>query len=231
MGDVKENEDYHEQFKIKVRITAHAYAEEKIHDEYFDYPEYGIAGCTTMGPLDKARGKDCEYYYDANTTLGDFDHYFMRFIWGDTARSEIFAKMTFIAKNRRFVIDNEEASFLNAVDKYLDTSHLGVIEICYWVSYDAGQIEPKAGKLRYTVHSRERGKHNSPHVHVSDSGYNYEAVVLIDTGEVKEGSLPDKLAREAKRTILGNQRYYYECWNTLTDGLAVDIDHEMGIVE
>ena len=63
MGDVKENEDYHEQFKIKVRITAHAYAEEKIHDEYFDYPEYGIAGCTTMGPLDKARGKECEYYY------------------------------------------------------------------------------------------------------------------------------------------------------------------------
>ena len=231
MINIKESEDLKEQYKIIVKITAHAYAEGKIHDEYFEYPGYGIAGATTMEPLDKARGKEYEYDYDNGTTLGEFDHYFINLIWGDTDKSQVYARMTFIVKNRRYSIDNEEASFSYVVDKYLDPSHIGTIEICYWVSHDAGQIEPKEGKLRYIVHSRERGKHNIPHVHVSDSGYTCEAVVSIDTGKVIAGSLPKRLEKEAKRTILGNQSYYFECWNTMTDGLVVDIDHETGIVD
>lgn len=62
MVKMKENERHEEKLMIRVRITAHAYAEGEVHDECFDLPEYGIVGSKTMGPLDKETNKRNELY-------------------------------------------------------------------------------------------------------------------------------------------------------------------------
>ena len=45
------------------------------------------------------------------------------------------------------------------------------------------------------------------------------------------GELPSKYAKMAKKKILSDQEYFYNCWNTMTDGLQVDINHHYGYIK
>ena len=78
--------------------------------------------------------------------------------------------------------------------------------------------------------SHESGSHNKPHVHVRDTQYRYNASVSLDDGEVIVGNLPKKLAKLAKKKVLSDQEFFYNCWNTMTDGLKVDINHHYKII-
>ena len=64
-----------------------------------------------------------------------------------------------------------------------------------------------------------------------DAGYEYEASIRISDGEIIAGTLPTKLANKAKDKILEDQDYLYHCWNTMTDGLKIDINHHYGYIE
>ena len=77
------------------------------------------------------------------------------------------------------------------------------------------------------MNSRERGKHNEPHVHLLDLNSHQEAVIIIRTLEII-GKFPPKLIKKVKKKVKSEERFLLEQWNTLTDGLRVDIDRYFG---
>ncbi len=215
---------------INVLIKAHAFAEEKLVDELFSQsPHYGIVGPEVMEPLAKWRYKTVVVSYQEDTTVIQIQESIDRIIWGFPSQKLLSRpRFSFEYKNERFEIDNPAANFLNLLEKFLDPKQSGSITVCYLVCHDAGRVEPTKGILRFCIHSRESGKHHEPHVHVYDAAKNYEASICIADGKVLAGSLPKKLARVAQDVILNNQEYYYYCWETMTAGLNIDINHHFG---
>lgn len=119
---------------------------------------------------------------------------------------------------------------MEILKKYLDPNNIGTITFSVLVSCDAGGVA-REGPLRYFVHSHEAGSHHEPHIHVRDNAYEHEASIRISDGEIIAGELPSKYAKMAKTKILSDQEFFYNCWNTLTDGLQVDINHHYGYIE
>lgn len=113
--------------------------------------------------------------------------------------------------------------------KYLDTNNTGTITVYVLICCDAGQID-KVDDLYYIVHSKEAGCHNEAHIHAHDKCCQNDASVRISDGNVIEGRLSPKLTKKAKKRILENQEFFYNCRNTMTDGLRVDISHHFGNV-
>lgn len=95
----------------------------------------------------------------------------------------------------------------------------------FWAG--AGDVWNDDG-LRYYMHSKERGKHKSPHIHVE---YRHEEEVSIEilTGKKLAGEMKEKRFKKAKQRILDNQKFLLQFWNDKTDGINVDINHFLGI--
>ncbi len=218
---------------INVLIKAHAFAEEKLADKVFSQsPHYGIVGPEVMEPLARWRNQTLAVSYQEDTTVKQFQEGIDINIWGFPAQQLLIRpRFSFEYKNERFEIDNPDAVFLNLIEKHLDPERTGSITVCYLVCHDAGRIKTTECVLRYYVYSHESGKHNEPHVHVCDTANEHKASVRIADGKVIAGKLPGRLERIAKNEILSKQDFYYDCWNTLTDGLRVDINHHFGYIE
>lgn len=217
---------------INVFIQAHAYAEEKLFDRCFlEPPHYGIVGPEVMAPLAQNRDHTFVVHYDEYTTVSEFQESIDGLIWGFSSKELLCRpRFTFIYQDERFEIDDPSSSFAFLLHKYLDPESTGTITVCYLVCHDAGSVGPNEGRLRYYVYSHEAGKHQEPHIHVKDAEHNFKASVSIATGEIIVGSLPGKYRKIAKKEILSKKDYYYNCWNTLTDGLKVDINHHFGYI-
>ena len=215
----------------RITICAHAYAEDEIHDEYFESDDFGIVGPEVMLPLCKVRGNVVEYQYNETSELINLDEWLSEYIWGNECDiGRMSSLFCFLSLDDRFYIEDPHANLSFIINKYLDPLGTGNIKVCYLVSYNAGAVGPKNGPLRYRMHSREHGKHNQPHVHVRTADFEFDASIAIEDGEVLAGELPAKLLREARKEILSRKEYYYKCWNTLTDGLSVDVDYRLGRV-
>lgn len=81
------------------------------------------------------------------------------------------------------------------------------------------------------IHAYCEESHNEPHVHVRDTGYEYEASLALKDGRILAGSFPRKLLKKAQRKLVEEQAYFLRCWNTQTDGLTVDINHHFGYIK
>ena len=219
--------------RLIVLIEAHSYADEELHDEYFDdVPGYAIAGPLVMAPLAAIRGKEIEIFYDESTTLGSIRQLIIERIWNRSLSdvdSVSDVRFTFLAGTERYEIENPNQNFCYIKDKYLDIEHTNRIPVCFLVSHNAGMVGPKNGPLRYYMHSREKGQHNEPHVHVRVHGSGEEVSVMLLTGKIV-GEMPYKYVKIALDEIMQNQQYYVECWNKYTDGLKVDINHSRGFI-
>lgn len=130
----------------------------------------------------------------------------------------------------RYYVSDIEHDFSTLKSKYLDPKSTGGIMVGVLVSCNAGDIGG-VHPLRFYVRSREAGNNHEAHVHVCDVGHQYEASVRISDGEVIAGKLSKKLAKLAKESILADQEYFYNCWNTMTDGLKVDINRHYGYIK
>lgn len=217
--------------RLNVEFVVHAYAEERLCDEELE-PEsdYGLYGPDVMIPLAAKRGTVMPFEYSENTTVGELLNAIKLAIWGEVSEDSIApVEYSFLYKEERYFVDNENANLLWLLKKYLDPEESGSVTACILVSCDAGAVFEQY-PLRFFVHSREAGKHNEPHIHVCDSGSDYEASVRISDGKIIVGYLPRKLERLAEKTILENQAYFYNCWNTKTDGLLADINHHFNII-
>lgn len=212
-----------------IKLDIHAFAREKLCDEQLKSP-YGLYGLEVMQPLGRKINYEFEFLYDSQTQVMDVVNAAKTEIWGNDHKDdwtpEVFA---FTVQNERYYIADQTKNFGELVEKYLDRNHTGKIILTVLVSCDAGTI-CNDGVLRYYVHSHEAGKHNEPHIHVRDLGFHYEASVRISDGEIIAGMLPRKLANKAKNKILSDQEFFAHCWNTMTDGLEIDINHHYGYI-
>ena len=217
--------------KITVKLEIHAYAEEQLCDECFDDPPYlGINGPEIMLPLSKKRGHTFIYEYSESTRVADIIDAVKQDIWGSDGEPECSpTSYSFLIDGERYYVHDYERSFPALKSKYLDPQNTGVITVGVLVSCNAGDIGG-VHPLRFYVRSHEAGNHHEAHVHVYDVGHQYDASVRISDGEVIAGKLPPKLAKLAKKSILADQEYFYNCWNTMTDGLKVDINHHYGYI-
>lgn len=217
---------------VQVKLEIHAFVEERLCDECFDAaPHYGINGPEIMYPLSIKRNHIMTFQYDAQTSLRDIINAVKREIWGDSEAGEYAPVIYgFLVHNERYYIVDDSQSLMKLLPAYLDPDDTGTITFCILVSCNAGDVA-RGGPLRYYVHSREAGRHNEPHIHVRDTSHRYEASVRISDGKVIAGELPRKYEKMAKEKILSDQNYFYECWNTRTDGLQADINHHYGYIE
>lgn len=218
--------------KIRIKLDIHAYVQEQLCDEVFDdAPWYGINGPEIMGPLSKKRNHEMVFEYTEQTCLSEVVNAVKYEIWGDSKEGEMAgASYSFLVDNERYYIVDEAHNFVDILSKYVDPDQAGIITICVLMSCDAGGVASE-GPLRYYVHSHESGSHHEAHIHVRDNAYEYEASIRISDGEIIAGELPSKYAKMAKKKILSDQEYFYNCWNTMTDGLQVDINHHYGYIK
>lgn len=222
--------DMEKKKSVTVKYDIHSYAEERLCDYYFDEPyAFGIAGPEIVKPLCNKRNTTFEFEYDELTTVNDLICAAKQDIWGNpefVAHNTDFA----FSVNGERLYPEKRVNFSYILKKYLDKGNTGLITLSILVSHDAGEVASEY-PLRYSVYSHEAGKHNEPHIHVRDIGHKYDASVRISDGKVIAGELPPKLEKMAKKKILSDQAFFFECWNTMTDGLHVDINKHLGLIQ
>lgn len=216
---------------ITIWIEAHAYAEEKLCDETFDIPGFAIAGPECMAPLVCWRGRELQVDYNDDTTIGEFRDSIAQHIYGKRF-DEIpgYVKFTFTVGNDRAEIDAPDKNFETLLRTYIDPQETGSMKVCFLVSHDAGVVY-KENRLRFCMNSREGTQHNEPHVHVEDVRHEFAASLDLFTGDVLAGELPAKFKNEANRILSDNRDYFIKSWNQLTDGIRIDINHGLGLIQ
>lgn len=120
-------------------------------------------------------------------------------------------------------IRNLNYSLNDFLVKYKVENELNIYLI-YWNR--GGSIWRDDG-VEYFMNSKESGSHNRPHVHI-DYKHEKEASVAIDNGELLAGTIPKKILRVVQKRIEGNKEFLFECWNSMTDGLYIDVNHYFG---
>ncbi len=216
--------------KVLIRLETHAYVEEKLYDEILNpslpnsIESCGIAGPEIIVPLRKYRNCEFVLNYTESTTLNDV----VKAILTNIESLNHGVVVAFIVDELRYWIDDPNALFSLVVENYLDMNKSGTIRVDAFISLNAGTICEEDG-IRYYMNSREKGKHNSPHVHICDTSHEHEAVILLSDFTVI-GDFPNKLLRKAKKRIEANHRFFLEQWNVLTDGLKVDINKYFGLI-
>lgn len=210
------------------KIEVHIYAREELHDELLDdnNPVYGIMGKDIMMPLRENRKCVFELECTKNTNLKDISDLIINKV--NHNRLFTVGTIAFLANGYRYYIDDESAKFITIARKYLNPLNENEIDVEVLVCADAGSICQDDG-IRYYMHSHEGTRHNEPHVHIDALNHGCDASFSIITGEILEGKLPKKLLKKVKNKILKEQNFFVECWNTKTDGLAIDINKHFGI--
>ncbi len=106
-------------------------------------------------------------------------------------------------------------------------------ELYLLVSGNAGEV--MAGKISgvtFRFNSRESSSHHVPHAHVS---YRHElefSVSLVDSrilaGESEYEKIPGRIRRDINERICQNREELLRDWNSLTDGIKVDVNALLG---
>ena len=218
-----------------IKIESHVYSEERLRDEMLDeslgddIDSCGIVGPDIILPLRKSRCPELLFEYTENTTIRDVaDAVCDEFGFIDL-EDAYYPRIAFFAGNIRYWIDNFDTSFKTVLDKHLDPEKRGSIRVAVYVSADAGSIFEEDG-IRYYMNSRERGRHHEPHIHLHSLDSCEEAVIFIKTGKII-GNFPRKLIKKTRKRVAENKRFFLEQWNALTDGLRVDINHYLGLID
>lgn len=216
--------------QVKIVYDIHAFAEEKLRDDYFDRGTC-IHGPEIISLLNQKRGSYFILEFDDNTSLGDVISAIKCDLQVETEElRRMPLRYGFLYNGERYFINDRLCHFSIVKQKYLAPNNEDHVTACILLSCDAGDVGYEY-PLRFYVHSREAGSHSIPHIHVRDVRHRHDASISIETGEVIVGKLPSKLAKIAKKEILSKQEYYIECWNTQTNGLNVDINHHLGIIK
>lgn len=121
-----------------------------------------------------------------------------------------------------FGVDDLSLNFLSLLDRLkLDKSKI-LIYLIY--SHQAGYVLDAKDGVKYRMYSKERGKHNVPHVHIEFYVDRNASISIID-GKVLSGDVLNKVLKIVRKRITENQYTLLSTWNELTDGLRVDLDN------
>ena len=219
-----------ETLQIEIKLEIHVFGNERLNDDCYENGK-SIHGTKIISLLKEKRDSVFTFKYSESSTLGDILAATKKELGVDTTEFELYPlSYSFLANGDRYYIEDEESMFQRVLQRYLKPNDKNEITVGVYLSNDAGAVG-FAAPLRFYVNSHENGRHFKPHIHVCDVGYEYQASISIEDGEVIAGKLPRKLEKIAKKEILSKQEFYIDCWNTLTDGLRIDIDHHLGIIQ
>lgn len=223
--------------QIQFVLHPHLYAEDELQDWAFnDTENCGILSPEEFGALWNHRDYEVPFSYDEETTIGEvlkfITNVLIEDIYDDDDQfffSRYFKRVYFLGGTERYHPNDNTAVFQSLLEKYFDPEQTGIVHIEILASIDAGNIW-RENSLRFDMHSHEGNRHNEPHVHVWDKQSDEEASISLSTLIILDGSLSSKSYKKAKSIIRNNQDYFITCWNDLTDGLALDIDHHLGLI-
>ncbi len=217
---------------IKFLIEIHVYESEELYDEILEEgsPHYGVMGKEIITPLRKNKKCELLYNYSDATEIGESISAIIDKVTDGKENVAVNENnVAFMANGLRYFVDDISANLKYLINKYFDPQNTGVVHIQILICADAGGICTE-DNIRYYMHSKESGKHNKPHVHVEDTSWQYEASIDLSNGDILAGELPTKMHKIVKKKIEKERRFFYECWNTMTDGLEVDINKEFGYI-
>ena len=219
--------------KISVLIEGHLYAGEELCDKFL-LPKYlgkGINPTFVLKPLTKNMGKSLTIEYYNDTTIGTIQETLCTLIWGKHWDSMCGPMIVFFFEDDlRMEVDNKDSNFAYLLSKYLDKNGSGKIKAAFYISEDAGHVWIEEN-LRFDFHSKELTKHNEPHIHVEDRNHNRNASISLNDGSVLDGKLLSKDLKRARKIIVDHQKEFLDDWNRKTDGLAVDVNHKLGLIK
>ena len=128
-----------------------------------------------------------------------------------------------LAQEKLILIENLSYNFETFIHKYKIEN---VLELYLIYCNQAGSIWRDDG-IEYYMNSKESGSHYRAHVHV-DYKHECEASIALDNGEVLAGKIPSKALRIVRKRIEENKEFLAKCWNEMTDGLKIDLNHYFG---
>lgn len=219
---------------IYVRVRVHAYADEELCDEVLlDVNQRSaINPPEVMNAVFGVKDQVFEVIIDKSTSVKEFEASLHSLIWGEKWKktAKDFFEFYYLFNGCRAVIIKPKVNILKYIRKYIDPVKTNHIEVAYYFCLDAGQIM-EVENLRFYMHSKEKGRHNKPHVHVEDINKGVECSICILNGELLDGKIKKKDFRKAQKIINDNKDLFIDYWNKYTDGLDVDINYSLGLAK
>jgi hypothetical protein len=219
---------------IEIHITVHVYTGEKLYDELLipHSRNYGIIGKRIVAPLRKINGrqyliKNVEETYDVAELWNWLDN----LIYGKDANlycTENFLKKYLVFDNLRYDVNDTSKPLLFYVNR-MEGLEKGVINVQLLISADARDFVIDDG-IRYYFHANESSKHNEPHVHVEIRHESYGSFSLIDGRQLTNNKIRKRDIKKINDMISNRKEELLKYWNEYTDGLSVDVNQALGII-
>ena len=218
--------------KAILEIEFHMFVEEHLSDGLLDAPEEetGILSPEDIAPIRKYRRHTMALVFGEETTLGDVADAILKETECENNHAVRINNIYFKHGGDRFQIDDPEVLFLPIARRHLGLDAAETLSIEIYVSLDAGDICKEDG-IRFSMHSKESGRHHLPHVHVQDTQHTYSATLSLIDGKLLAGNFPPRLLRKAQKKIAEDNAFFFRCWTQYTDGLAPDINHHYGYID
>lgn len=228
---------------LKIHITVHAYAEEKLRDEVLvlHSGNYGLPGKEIVAPLRRINGKE----FSIRNIEADFS---IRDLWDwvDERIYEIGAKFKtdpvltladefsviqkyLVFNGLRYSIDSAEKPVIYHLQR-MGWSMDDTIEIQLLLCMDAGEVFRDDG-IRYYMNSREAGKHNEPHVHVEIRHESSGSFSILTGKKLSKGRIKSTDIRKIQKMIENRKEDLVRYWNEHTDGRTVDLNQALGLTK
>lgn len=228
---------------LKIHITVHAYAEEKLRDEVLvlHSGNYGLPGKEIVAPLRRINGKK----FSIRNIEADFSISNL-WDWVDERIYEIGAKFKtdtvltladefsviqkyLVFNGLRYSIDSAEKPVIYHLQR-MGWSMDDTIEIQLLLCMDAGEVFRDDG-IRYYMNSRETGKHNEPHVHVEIRHESSGSFSILTGKKLSKGRIKSTDIRKIQKMIENRKEELVRYWNEHTDGRTVDLNQALGLTK
>ncbi|WP_195565769.1 DUF4160 domain-containing protein [Blautia wexlerae] len=227
--------------RIMINFTVHIYAEERLCDDLLipHSRKYGIVGKEIIAPLRKINNKSIVFDVDDSVSIDEFYQLIRRYIYSeknnvqqeqttlDFVQEYDVLKIYFLKKGLRYSIADKNKT-LESYMRKLGMSN--TVDIQILVSSDAGTVFENHG-IRFYINCREGKQHNEPHVHVDiRQGEGSGSFSLITTEQLSNSKIRKKDQKIIKEIIENNQKDFLIYWNEHTDGLDVDLNQALGLI-
>lgn len=167
--------------------------------------------------------KKITFTYDKETTLYDLFKYINELyeqLICDFEKINV-KKINYVReiKSRYRLLINQKYIYiydLNVkVRTLINSFNLNYIEVFFVFFAELGGKILELKGMKFYIHSKEAGKHNIPHIHVS---YQNSEVSISLNGEILAGKIDSKKQKIAIQTIVEDKESLLLKWNEITDG-------------
>ncbi len=174
--------------------------------------------------------KKHNFYFNENTTIRELfieiTNNLINFYTKNSEDKSDYYSDFYLADLHRIIINGKSLLVLNLdakISQYVK-EYGNNISVFLMSTGERGADIWRENGIRYYMHSNENTKHNEPHIHVKFG--EYSASVRISDGKILAGELPKNKRKQIINRILCGKDELLFCWNTMTNGIRVDISDE-----